>query len=118
MSSDPPSFDQRELPFPLFTNDELGEAHARSSDPDTSKAAARSVAGIRQSQQLILNILKSHGPLSDQEILHLIQKRGYSISPSGARTRRCELQAKGLVKFSGEYTLTASKRRTRRWRAV
>lgn len=90
-------------------------AIARNTDPETSHEAAISVSGIRVSQQHIIDVLKSYGPATDEEIYPRLPVK---ISPSGARTRRAELVAMGLVIDSGERRTTEAGRRTIVWRAV
>lgn len=76
------------------------EAHARNTDPHTSHDAAHSIPSekIRLSQQHILNILKTYGPLTDTKIFERIQIK---MSPSGARSRRAELVDHRLVVDTG-----------------
>ena len=88
---------------------------ARTTDPETSHRAAASVRNIRESQQTILNLLKEHGALSDEQIFKKFPKK---ITPSGARTRRNELVRMGLVKDSGQTDKTASGRATIIWQAI
>lgn len=90
-------------------------AIARNTDPETSHEAAISVSGIRVSQQHILDALRSYGPATDEEIFPRLP---VPISPSGARTRRAELVAMGLVRDSGARRTTATGRKTIVWRAV
>lgn len=91
-------------------------AVARATDPDTSWSAAQSIRAerIRASQAAILAILRTHGPLTDEGIWPHVD--GQSLS--GARTRRSELVAQGLVEDSGRRALTAAGRRSIVWRAV
>lgn len=95
-------------------------AHARRSDPETSKAAASSVRRIRESQADVLTVIRNYGPLSDEE---LIQKYRGALalgavrqSDSGIRTRRSELVALGVVVDSGLRGKTASNRQTVLWK--
>lgn len=97
-------------------------ARARRSDPETSKAAARSVTRIRQSQRLILETLRAKGPLSDEEIYSALLAAGFfgnrPLSPSGARTRRKELVRLGYVESSSDRRKTAAGREAIVWRAT
>jgi len=89
-------------------------AVARGSDPETSHEAAESVA-VTRGQQIVLECFTSMGvPMADHEAyaLPLIGK----LSPSGFRSRRAELVAKGKLEFSGRYAVTPSGRKTRIWR--
>lgn len=91
-------------------------ARARNSDPETSHQAARSVTKIRETQQLILDLLKVHGPMTDEQIYALIPAG--RMSPSGARSRRKELQADlHRIEDSGFRALTKAGRKTIIWRA-
>lgn len=89
---------------------------ARSTDPGTSWAAARSVTRIRQTQQWILDLLAT--PMTDEQIALALERDGHSVSPSGARTRRAELVDLGLVVDSGQRTLLKTGRRAIVWAAV
>lgn len=70
---------------------------ARSSDPETSHAAAASVRNISATQATILEIFNVYGPMSDDELVALYQwmsELGEAVpqaSESGIRTRRSEL---------------------------
>lgn len=90
-------------------------AVARNTDPETSHQAAASVSHIRDSQALVLSLLREQGPMTDDRIyqFHRITK---VMSPSGARTRRAELVDRGLVEAVGTETLPSGRRATR-WAA-
>ena len=88
---------------------------ARSSDPQTSHAAAKQVEAVRQTQQEILDILRVYGPSSDEEIALYARARSTYQSPSGLRTRRAELVDQGRVLDSGSRKLTQSGRQTIVW---
>ena len=89
-------------------------AVARSTDPQTSWQAARSIdpEGLRESQQQVLDILRRHGPLTDEGIYRFVNGEQ---SVSGARTRRSELVQAGLVRDSGARGTTSAGRRTIVW---
>lgn len=93
-------------------------ARARNTDPGTSHAAARSIPSkaIRESQAWILEILKEHGPMTDQEIWDCGAEA--LMSTSGARTRRSELVFEKLVRDSGERKKLPSGRYSIVWEAV
>jgi len=94
---------------------------ARSTDPGTSWAAARSLSKgqVRSSQGQVLEILKDKGPLTDFEIYSwLAFNAGKAMSSSGARTRRKELVDLGLVRSSGRTVQLANGRHSIRWEAV
>ncbi len=97
----------------------MTEARARSTDPQTSHDAAKSVESgwITVAQGAILNRLRNDGPLTDERIIARLRDQRVSISPSGARSRRAELVKLGLVEDSGKREKTASGRQTIVWRA-
>ena len=83
-------------------------ANARNSDPDTSHAAAESISSerIRKSQSAVLSCLKQQGPRHDALLISDYEaqqaEQGWpKQSPSGIRTRRSELVARGFVADSG-----------------
>ena len=92
-------------------------AVARTTDPDTSWQAARSIdsEALRASQAQVLDILRKHGPLTDEGIYRYVNGEQ---SVSGARTRRSELVDAGLVRDSGARARTAAGRNTIVWEAV
>jgi hypothetical protein len=92
-------------------------AHARSSDPQTSHDAARSVKDISKAQRHVMMALNRE-PMTDEQISSwMYEWLGSLISPSGARTRRAELVAMGLVEDSGQRGKTKAGRATIIWRA-
>lgn len=85
------------------------DAHARTSDPDTSHAAAASIErhGLRAAQLAVLACLRERGAMTDEMLAHHYEKmwrhRDWPQQrPSGLRTRRSELAAVGLV-FDSEH---------------
>lgn len=86
---------------------------ARSTDPDTSHAAADSVSDetIRTSYMRILGVLNNEDR-TDEEIAQILQ--GWPTL-SGLRTRRCEMVRLGLVTWSGEKRTLKSGRKARVW---
>ena len=94
------------------------KAVARRNDPATSWEAAKSITELklRASQHLILELLRTHGPMTDELIREHVQP--WKMSDSGCRTRRKELVDLGLVEDSGARKLTRSGRKTIVWRAV
>ena len=88
----------------------------RKTDPETSLAAAESVAKITEKQRSVLAVLRHYGPATDEEIRDKFPPN--SQSDSGLRTRRSELVRRGLVRHSGEYRTLASGRQARVWEAV
>ena len=91
-------------------------AVARSTDPDTSWAAAHSQTPdkIRQSQTKVLRMLRRWGPMTDTTLVHLMS----GMSPSGIRTRRRELVDMGLVHDTDARVTLASGRKAIVWAAV
>jgi hypothetical protein len=94
-------------------------AHARRTDPETSKAAADAVSGIRKSQEYILGLFRRFGPMTDERLAHRVSEccTNMRFSPSGIRTRRSELVTLGLVKFSGRRETISTGREARVWEA-
>lgn len=92
---------------------------ARKADPETSHAAADSVTReyVCETQQRILAALRLSGPQTDEEILRSLglDSRG-PVSPSGARSRRAELVARGLVEWTGLTRPLKTGRQARVWR--
>lgn len=103
-------------------NNAHAEEHAvaRSTDPGTSWEAARSITPekLRESQRAVLGALKLAGPSTDERIYRCLHESEYDITPSGARTRRSELVAMGLVRDSGRKDVLRSGRRAIVWEAV
>jgi hypothetical protein len=91
-------------------------AHARATDPETSRDAAASVSSekIRGGRLLIYRTLVDFGPMIDDEIYGFSAVRA-ELSPSGARTRRSELVSRGLVVDSGARKTTRSGRQAIVW---
>lgn len=69
------------------------EPVARRTDPQTSWDAARSIGRAKQEEQkrLVLAILRSIGPATDEQIAECAASWGKTDSPSGLRTRRIEM---------------------------
>ncbi len=91
-------------------------AHARRSDPQTSKDAAASVRKITERHKDILDMLKLLTALTDEDIFREFRRAEIKISESGARTRRKELVDMGLVEDSTERKLTKCGRKTIVWK--
>lgn len=76
--------------------------NTRTTDPETSFAAARSVKGLAETYRIILDILRANGPMNDVEIIERFRSLGIkAASDSGIRSRRSELTASGLITDSG-----------------
>lgn len=96
-------------------------AHARTTDPTTSWQAAASVENVTATQQNILTCLA--WPLTDDELVdtfyRMAESNGWRMaSPSGIRSRRAELVAKGLVKDSGDRKKSWSGRQSIVWQVA
>ena len=105
--------------LPLFSR--VRPPHRRS-DPETSREAAeKATERTTATQRAILWLLKRWGPKTDEEIVDDLNRHHRLIafiSPSGCRSRRAELVALGLVRFSGRFGVTAAGNRARIWQAV
>jgi hypothetical protein len=88
---------------------------ARASDPETSHDAAQSVERLTEKHEYMLALLRDVGPATDER---LFQYAIAVMSESGARTRRSELVAMGLVRDSGKRRKTRSGRNAIVWEAV
>jgi hypothetical protein len=76
---------------------------ARTTDPDTSHAAAASVTSLANTQRGIYMLLSLDGPATDEELLYRWHERmAAPMSPSGLRTRRSELVDMGYVRDTGD----------------
>jgi hypothetical protein len=95
----------------------------RRANPETSYEAAESVWCPTVVEATVLDIVREHGPISDDQIFkHYIQRSirtGQVLpTPQSVRSRRSELVDAGFICWSGLYSLTESLRRTREWSAV
>lgn len=84
-------------------------AHARSTDPWTSWEAGRRVQ-ISEGQGLVLETFARFGPMTDEQLVSRV-----NLSPSGARTRRAELVALGLIEDTGRVSVGQTGRRMIVW---
>lgn len=91
---------------------------ARRGDPSTSHEAAASVAHVRESQRLLLDVLANLGPSTDEGIALAAAAISWPISPSGLRTRRHELVELGLVYPTGEERRLVTGRWAKVWAVV
>lgn len=71
-------------------------ARARTSDPDTSKAAAASVQNLRASHRRVLAMFRAYGDMTDETLAEYLNEAARDtgvkmMSPSGVRSRRSEL---------------------------
>jgi hypothetical protein len=94
----------------------------------TKTQAKRTLTGLSMAQRGVFHLLKSAGPLTDTELVELyptarrVLDRGHRYPeqrPSGIRTRRNELVARGAVIDTGERVrLPGSRRASTIWRAL
>ena len=91
---------------------------ARTSDPETSHHAAGTVTqlAVTRTQNLILEALRGHGPLTDEELcFRLADAQAEAVSVSGVRTRRSELVTAGHVVDTGRRKPTRTGRTAIVW---
>jgi hypothetical protein len=96
---------------------------ARTTDPETSHAAGRSLRNLTARRTAVLNLLRTTGPMADHEIAaaYIRAEAEGTVphqSPSGLRTRRSELVDAGLLRDSGERTTTPSGRQAIIWESI
>lgn len=102
------------------SREQRAAAMARRTDPEESHAAARSVTDITEKQQMVLDCLIFVGkPVTDFDLAgwyeHLRVRQGWALqSPSGLRTRRSELAARGIIVRAGIGILPTG-RKAARW---
>ena len=85
----------------------------RAGDPVTSQWAADSIADATTSQDFVLMVLRDFTHPGPFTLASVVAHTTGVLSPSRARTAVRELQDKGLIEETGEYTLTPSGRRAR-----
>jgi hypothetical protein len=89
---------------------------ARRTDPATSHAAARSVGDTGTIRARILELIRTEGPVTDEELVELIERRHPgTATPSGIRTRRKELVDMGYLEDSGQRDTTRAGRQAAIW---
>lgn len=103
--------------LPLFQ-----EAHARSTDPQTSHEAAKSVVNLGEVRDKILHML-TNWPRTDEQLWErysfCIKAFNWKpVSPSGLRSRRSELVSMGYVVDSGQRAKTHSGRQSIVWQVA
>lgn len=97
--------------------------HTRNSDPITSHEAAASVRNITITHNHILKLLRTYGPMTDEQLFSLYMAEAENggwkwVSVSGLRTRRSELVDAGHVADSGSKGKTRAGRSCIVWKAV
>ena len=87
------------------------DARARSTDPDTSHEAARSIGEMTGKRQAVLDIIRAIGRGTDEDFVDAYHATtAPQQSASGIRTRRAELTLMGLVVDTGERKVRRSGR--------
>ena len=81
--------------------------HARTTDPETSHEAAKSVSKLKEMYDTMLIAFESLGPMNDDQLIRLwkvgVKELGWrDASESGIRSRRSELVAQGKIIDSGK----------------
>jgi len=97
---------------------QLDTAHARKSDPQTSKDAAASVVNLGRLRNHILKLYRLAGWQTDEQLIVNYRKiygAASLASDSGIRSRRSELVKMGLVEKAG-IGKTASGRACQIWK--
>lgn len=85
----------------------------RANDPDTSQWAADSIQDATTSQDFVLMVLRDFTHPGPFTLASVVAHTTGVLSPSRARTAVRELQDKGLIEETGEYTITPSGRKAR-----
>jgi hypothetical protein len=103
----------------IIPMDPQERARARREDPETSHAAAESVA-VRENQVYVYLTLSRLGPSTDEWLVYCYPQyqARHPQSPSGIRTRRKELCDKGLVEATGEKIRGKTGRLMQVWRVT
>jgi hypothetical protein len=101
-----------------------GEARARTTDPWTSHAAARSIPfdKLRASQKAVYDCFMTWGAMHHDMLIENYEeakwRRGYPPqSESGIRTRTKELLEAGYIEDTGKTVRLPSGRKSKVWRA-
>ncbi|MGH3426859.1 MAG: hypothetical protein ACRDQZ_04725 [Mycobacteriales bacterium] len=84
------------------TQGDAFKAHARHSDPETSKQAARSLGDLRASHLRVLQLFRVFGDMDDRSLLKVAKAEGAKMSDSGLRSRRSELVRQGHLRDTGK----------------
>lgn len=93
--------------------------YTRTTDPQTSHDAARSVSKLSETYSLIMGIMNKFGPMNDEKLITTWKASGLKqISESGLRSRRSELVAQGRLEDSGAREKMSSGRLSIVWRVT
>lgn len=98
-----------------------GSPNARADHPVESHQAADSITPKKAeaSQRAVLEALRSSlTPLTDTEIVHLVNRERKLFSESRIRTARKELEEMGRVEQDGTIVPAGARTAHRTWRAV
>ena len=100
--------------------EEPPRAHARTTDPHTSHAAADSLdpTTLTEIQTRVYCVLVAYGPMPDQALIFRYRCAYGHAGESTIRTRRHELVERGLVVDTGERVVQGNGRLAIVWRAV
>lgn len=91
----------------------------RTTDPQTSHDAEKSVSKLAQSYNNIIELFTDHGPMNDAQLIAAWRFRfGSKAAESGIRSRRAELVAAGRIEDSGEKIPMESGRMSIVWRLI
>jgi hypothetical protein len=98
------------------------EAHARTTDPWTSHAAAASLSreDLRETQAAVLEAFRIQGPMHHEALIDLYEPKRWDMrwpqqSVSGLRTRTKELVDGGLLGDTGRVVILGSGRASKIW---
>lgn len=89
-------------------------AFARTTDPQTSHAAARTVK-VRESQAKVFALLAQLGSATHDELIEYANNTRVGMSPSGVRSRCHELVVAGMVVDTGQRRVLPSGRSAVVW---
>lgn len=66
-------------------------------------------------RDVVLNLLREFGALSDYSLVHAAKARHFDVTPSSVRSRRAELVREGIVRDSGSTESTGRGRTAKVW---
>jgi hypothetical protein len=91
------------------------KARRRRRDPETSLWAAQGI-DVTATQALVLSAF-INGPATDDQLFERIEHYwpDKKVTPQSVRSRRSELVAKGLVKWTGEHGVSSNGGKARVW---
>ena len=100
-----------------WTRKENKMPNTRTTDPETSHEAEKSVSKLAESYGIILDIFRKHGPMNDESLVEYWNTESPKYgSPSGIRSRRSELVAAGRLEDSGDRIKMRSGRASIVWK--